>query len=309
MAILKEAAVTAQQSLQDKAALDRAWNFIMVRAGKRATSTRAMSVESLYFEFGSIAYELRSQQCKDDHDHIFAILGLMPADRRIRTKVDYNVSVTELYVSFAREHLRYNDIDVLYFSELYRRRDESSEQQREGLSNRPEYLPSWAPEYRESKLRDLWLPWNSNFFNTSLYFAAEIHLSEENTHKIFVRGFLIDIINEQVVSAESTESLDFAELWRLIVTCKATFDKSRPAGDYPTGEDPISAFARTIVADGAGGILQRLLTDQRSLGPEKLLELWRSFEEHCVDPNGELCLYISFLKWQKKHRDSSSTHS
>jgi hypothetical protein len=285
-------------------AFNHAESILTTRATYRQSKNPHLQNSSLYDEFGALAWKLRFQNCTKEHDRIYGILGLLPNHLSVTMRTDYSEPVEKLYAEFARMHfLRDSDLDPLYYAGTWQRLHRPSDEDWEREVLQLSYLPSWAPEYRNSKLTDSNVPpWLHTDFNASNWHMPRVQVDRTQPHKLWVKGFIFDTIVARTID-DIGEPFDFELVWTIVMGFKQMFDaKSLEKGQdrYPTGEDREMAFARTLLADGANKALHRHYDVHFRPTRDNLLELWNEYKRLSFSPHGEMYQHALFLRGFKE---------
>lgn len=119
---------------------------------------------------------------------------------------------------------------------------------------------------------------------------------EDNPMKIWAKAVVLDTFSSQMAIHEWTDDLGCSQLEyikTIVDGCKQIFDRTADPHDkatWPIPEDPETAFAHTIVADGSGIAFQSTFANSpedriqpRSkrnpiiADPQHLLHLWKIY--------------------------------
>ena len=95
--------------------------------------------------FSNLFWSLKSRNCKDDRDRVYAMLGFLPWDVNIKISPDYSYTAKRVYTDFARAMYERHFVELLVYAGLWDRAPADDE-------SRDEECPSWVPELRPTKL-------------------------------------------------------------------------------------------------------------------------------------------------------------
>lgn len=152
------------------------------------TLNRMRFRESDYKNLFLIVWDCNHRECLDDRDKVYALLGhksfeatLMNADSELYLPVDYTISTSEVYTSFATRAMGVSNNDSLYLLSLVVH-DENTFYD---LDN----IPSWVPQ------------WNSALFPIDAGDFPQFHTNGESLatcsaqgSTLSVRGFKFDSV-------------------------------------------------------------------------------------------------------------------
>jgi len=223
-------------------------------------------------------------RCYDDRDRIYALQSLGP-EKDIRMVPDYKKPVAEVYTEFARLNLEAGNIQILSYASLA----QNSGIERPGDTS--EQLPSWVPDWRkETNLR--FGGSEGVAYNAGTAFSIDAKITKEGAGVEF-SGILLDIVKVAQGGAEPPDrslKLGFAnEPLRVSLRALKQFysDNKRP-GQYITGEDHETIFARSVMADGMPASFREM--HPGFADPKGLVEFWKLFEQAGIREDGGLDL-------------------
>jgi hypothetical protein len=279
----------------------RALPFIVTRILYRNTSEDAFEVDTPYSRFGRRMYVLRYLQCKDEHDHVYALMGLDPKNdpgTTVLVKPNYEVPFEQMYIAVVRRFLEDNDPTVLNDAGLSKRRLSVA------IKVGPTYsgsLPTWAPELREDAIANSQIPWDFGAFHTALDIKPEISLKLPAQTRISVYGILLDAVSFKWVAPTNASHIKFfAHIKDLVGKYRSgypiTCTKHESCGEERyrfTGEELLRAFALTFALDNTDHSRRRRLR-ARGTGHE-FLELWKGYENFCLAEQGEVHILLKQL--------------
>ncbi|KAL9024265.1 MAG: hypothetical protein Q9180_007953, partial [Flavoplaca navasiana] len=217
-------------------------------------------------------HQLRNRRCKDDRDRVFALRGLLPDNAALDITPDYTKPVTQVYSDFAKAQLK--------------------------LGNHPsssDYLPTWAPDYRHDKtFTELTEIRFGTYFGKDPKVPSNIDFSK-GPYRLSVRATLIDIITivQPAIfvhdeAHRTSDILIFIFYRRYCMNLKERFDSNFENRQYPTQEDPTTAFAYSLVGGGTDRVYNDAFNskpNEKSLDP---LRLWKIYENQCISESGEI---------------------
>jgi hypothetical protein len=99
-----------------------------------------------------------ARKCSDPRDHIYALLGLLPAKTGIEIIPDYTKEPAEVYTQAADIALRRAVLQNLCSAGIWRRTTYIEH----GSTCKKDYLPSWVPDYNSYTSDEFLPPWLSN---------------------------------------------------------------------------------------------------------------------------------------------------
>ena len=229
---------------------------------------------------------LRLNGCAHDLDRIYALLSLRGAGD-IDIYPDYAMSVRQVYVSVMVEMLKTQPQMLCYAGIAHRLTDNEQTEDISQLRYLCKELPSWVCDWRIPKAHQ------SFFFNVGTIFSAaskyqgqvvkyrpidgeessiEKQLSESILH---VRSLWIDVVQFEK-SPGSFKSLDLEQVRKLILEIKDFHDLHHRKIRSPPGEDALTQFARTIIADCRAAATRKWIPKPQS--GEELVKLWLRFQ-------------------------------
>jgi Heterokaryon incompatibility protein (HET) len=103
--------------------------------------------------FMEIFWALQSRHCKDGRDRVYAALGFLHWDVPLKMRPDYEKSVRDVYVEFARAMIELNYLEILLYAGLWDRLSVSGDAGADARTD-GDSCPSWVPELRLSKLKE-----------------------------------------------------------------------------------------------------------------------------------------------------------
>ena len=238
----------------------------------------------------------KKNACTDDRDRVYGLLSLR-SDNDVIIKSDYSKDVFEVYTAFARSCLEKQYIRILHYAGLAN--NSASESSCADLDVIHRDFPSWAVDWR--------MPQTVKFGggNSTLFTAGtglDVYVkTEKDGSMIELTCTVIDMIegccNAEIGGFESSKPLNysFEASRKSILNLKAYFDTHHGNGRYPPAEIPVTAFARTIIADMVPTGLQSMkLLLKDSANKSELLNLWLMFEKTAIEENGALRLDPQF---------------
>jgi hypothetical protein len=273
------------------------WNIVRTRAKYRLLSSPNSIVMSAHTGFVMAISRLMMHDCKDQHDRIYAVLGLDPSENPITIIPDYSIPVTKLYAHLAIEVLRRGEIEILFDAGLAYRKT--------GLiAADGRHLPSWGPEYRRSHHVE-WIDpyaWEQERFKRAIE-VPPVVLVQETEDAILVRGTILDCVafgfTQEVTLM--VPQLNFASVRHIVAILVQKFQEVNPQG-YPTGEESTEVLARLLLLDGTTiDHTARFLPVQTI---ETMIEHWMAYKEHCIPEDGEVFTKLRAAAQEPLENDS-----
>jgi hypothetical protein len=225
----------------------------------------------------------RRRGCQDDRDRVFATVGLC-GHSRIQVDVDYSEPVAEVYIDFTKVMLAGGALCILNHAGTWNRKSVPHEGQLEASEGEGCHCPSWVPELRPTELKDVigWLPWQHDLGTLVNSDCAKLYPAspQEDKRKISISGVLLDKLSPNLslqMSGPDGHSSDI--LWKYITACLQMCKDDRLEEHYATGEELITAFARTILAGGLNSRFRVLLNSGRKLTPQDCLSFFHLCNE------------------------------
>ncbi|RDL33943.1 uncharacterized protein BP5553_08311 [Venustampulla echinocandica] len=283
MTLLRESLDTvAGSSILEAVAFSQVWSIIEVKGDYRALNSGHVTYGSVYAQLGIFMQRLRQQDCKDDRDRVYALLGLQtPLFLSLHFKPDYTVTSFEVYTKFAWAHLEAGDVEILLDAGIWWRDiSEVNLDQAPIVEYDPNYLPSWAPDLRKPKT-PRWLCYrgDNDRFYASTEFLPKIKLSSQNIQTVAIWSAVVGQIRTQVYLEKNfmTQLINFQYIRNSIKMIQDQVEQVLEAnkGGYIT-ETLDDALARTLIADGAATTLK----------PSDVPNLWLLYSKHCLSSDG-----------------------
>ena len=205
---------------------------------------------------------------------------------------DYKKSLFQVYTEFARAHLSFDDVEVLYEAGIGRRLQSVDE------------LPSWAPDLRKDIVyrpaaRTPWLSEDQRFWAASA-FPPKVVLIDRDFGSIKVRAVLVNRINDHGIIRDTTKftpvygGFSFRYMRDVTAITRALIkgvEKSRDC--YPTSEDLETAKCRALVTDDSE--LTTHMNEVKNSTLTEFLQPWGLHATFCLAEEGEV-----FQKDQKR---------
>jgi len=275
----------------------------MVVIAKRAywfsTCSNIISTKP-WSEFGHILSMLSSQDCTNDHDRVYALLGLRPPNgiTGIHRGIipDYTIPLTQLYQEFTRPYLNPDGISLL---------------NRVGIHNhlRPvvprsisecmgiNYLPSWSLDLRRQP-KHIRVPWREDYFKADRY-IPRIWFPQppipSPTPVLLVGARLWDTVEEVLLhpcwgDPEITGIRDSVLFLKQKIT----------DADLPINQPVELVLASLITADGSHRIWAEYFGHDGP-DPDAMIQRYKEFESMCLTEGTEFWRMYTTLRSQ--HRD------
>jgi hypothetical protein len=286
---------------------NRAMPFIVTRILYRSASIRRWDVDTPYSRFGRRMYVLRYLQCEDEHDHVYALMGLDPNDdtkNNSLVKPDYGVPFEQMYIALARRFLHNNDPSILNDAGLCRRRLGYASS---AGSTHPQDLPTWAPELRVAARVDCEIPWNFGAFDTALDIKSVVSLNLGSQKRISVYGILLDSVSFKWVEPSMASHIKFfAHTKDLQAKYRTTYPVTCVSHEScteevyrPSRENLLRAFSLTLAVDNTDHPVRRRLRAHAT--GHDFLDLWKAYEYYCLDEEGEVHVKLKQLTSAREH--------
>ena len=250
-----------------------------------------------------------NSKCFDPRDQVYGLLSLSNDD--IDLTADYSKSASEVYADFAKAYLVQGHIRILNLAGLqriYQNRTSSSPLQVHTSSS--DTVPSWAPDWRAPKPYMALGGSNRPGFTAGFNLPKNIETTPTNPSKILISGIHIDTIahigrpialdpaHAKLSARFSTHEPTRASIAALRAFCESHYQNAGMT-QYATGENILTAFVRTVLADGvykAFGDLFPIMKEP----PERMVLLWRIFETLKIKPDDtiDLALHMDLPSFQ-----------
>ena len=241
-----------------------------------------------------------SSKCFDPRDRIYGLLSLSKDDLNdIDLTADYSKSVSQVYADFAKAYLVRKDIRTLNHAGLQRNTQShtpyGSLQAHTSASLPHDTIPSWAPDWRIPKPYLALGGSKRPGFTAGFSIPAHVELDPINSTKIFISGFQIDTIAHVCRPVElsfaarglspafETHEPTRASIVALQAFCESHYQKTGIT-EYPTGEAILTAFVRTVLADGLYKAFGDLFPVMKESSKLKVL-LWRIYASLKIKPD------------------------
>ena len=246
-----------------------------------------------------------TSECLDPRDQIYGLLSLNKDDLNdIDLTADYSKSTSEVYTDFAKAYLVRKNIRILNRAGLQRKTQNPSQNsplQAHTLAN-PSHdtIPSWVPEWREPRPYMALGGFNRPGFTAGFRLSTHIETIPSNPTKILISGFQIDTVTHisrpvnidaahtGVPARYETHEPTRASIAALQASCESHYQDARTT-KYATGEDILTAFVRTVLADGVYSAFEKLFPVMKE-SPERMVLLWRIFASLKIKPDDAIDL-------------------
>jgi hypothetical protein len=208
---------------------------------KRLLAFRIERECGCYLQLLTVLEHIRSYECGNDRDRVFAALGIA-ADVGIGNIIpDYGKSVEDTYIDVVKFIISASELHCLSFLGYIVRPAPGS-----SIAPKYEDLPTWVPDWRTqiachaiNRQRDRDQPNCGYLFGASGQTQPEVKIDGRN---LIIRGLSIDTV-------KSVSSICDSNLSEAGLTLEKTWRDSMPQREYINGESVQEAFDRVIVAD------------------------------------------------------------
>ena len=249
-----------------------------------------------------------TSECLDPRDQIYGLLSLNKDDLNdINLTADYSKSTSEVYTDFAKAYLVRKNIRILNRAGLQRKTQIPAQNSplQANMSAVPlrEKIPSWAPDWREPRAYLALGGFNRPGFTAGSSLSTNIETVPSNPTKILISGFQIDTVTQisRPVNVNAAHTglpprYETHEPTRASIAALQAFCEShyQDAGitKYATGEDILTAFVRTILADGVYSVFGDLFPVIKA-SPERMVLFWRIFAWLKIKPDDAIDLALN----------------
>lgn len=261
--------------------------------------------------------------CSDPRDQIYGLLSLDNED--IDLTADYSKSTSEVYADFAKAYLVQGHIRILNLAGLQRivqnRNLNSLLQAYTSVSPVYDTIPSWAPDWRVPKPYMAFGGSNRPGFTAGFSLPKHVETVPTNAAKILISGVQIDTVahirrpitldpaHAKLPARFETHEPKRASIAALLAFCVSHYQNAGMTR-YATGEDILTAFVRTVLADGvykAFGDLFPIMKEP----PERMVLLWRIFQTLKINPDDtiDLALHMNLPNFQTGEMGTSRAQS
>ncbi|KAK3215169.1 hypothetical protein GRF29_19g2460645 [Pseudopithomyces chartarum] len=240
---------------------------------------------SSLLRFGDVVEGLRSQNCSDDKDRIYALLSLRAIEADIDITPDYSLPVSQIYGDYAAKSLMKGYLEVLYDAGLWYREEFT------GLLHiGPGYLPSWVPDFRKSSRRDR-LPWLNSRKSFANSIRGELAISARGLSLSFSGLVLDNILGGTIATlprmwAFGGGPTTYDKTRELVRDCLELCAVHGVQESFPSNSRFEEAFWSTLLMEGLGPTARAML--RGSASNSLLNELGQMYEKHCLAEDGEV---------------------
>ena len=196
---------------------------------------------------------------------------------------DYNWTIAESYTEFARVYLEHGHIRILHHAGSQRNRSMANAQNSHLSRIERDYLPSWAADWRYRRPSLGLGGLSRQSFTTATKLSVDIN-SDPRSKEIRVAGIILDVIDHCHGSIDLGQYIDEPLRYAThdaprasIVELESFYDNHRSSDVYCTGEENLTAFARTIMADGSYIPFKTMFPHWHT--PQSLVMIWRFFSQ------------------------------
>ena len=249
-----------------------------------------------------------TSECFDPRDRVYGLLSFNKDDLDdIDLTADYSKSTSEVYADFAKAYLVRKDIRILNLAGLQRITQTSTQnsalQIRTSANPSHDTIPSWAPDWRAGRPYMALGGSKRRGFTAGLSLPTHIETIPTNLTKILISGFQIDTIahicrpvkvnaaHTNIPPRYETHEPTRASIAALQAFCVSHYQNAGMT-EYATGEKILTAFVRTVLADGVYTSFGDLFPVVKE-SAELMVLFWRIFASLKIKPDDTIDLALS----------------
>jgi hypothetical protein len=265
----------------------------------RLVSTRPVTVQLNYpWNIGSLAWDMRKKNCKDDKDRVYALLSLTSNSFDFACTPDsflpdYTRPVEWAYHQFWR---RYGGYSSLFYAGLSRRPSGSKANKNEVSTAclNDDYLPSWVPDLRQHDAKE-WKPIFSPDYGTSTPFQHMNGKFTKGLGILMLRGHRFDIV---VRGFHATRKLEPWQKLKDFVGARATMNfflsLQSEYEPYPSGQPWVEALGCALMTEmpyERAHPFQRYLDAYKlntKLSDDELHRIWKLYLDLLLADTGDV---------------------
>lgn len=281
MAVLRRALTGRYGIAENYEAFIRAWDLVDARADFRMHQLPNFVSLLHYRSFGYFLTAFNHHQCKDDHDRVYAFLGFLDTSSPIKIIPDYAKPIAQVYMDINIQLLAARELEVLYAAGLCHLKEEMRDPN-------PDFLPSWAVEYRPSHRVDFNPPISRNFFSAAINRHPTLAiLPQRSFTTLAVQGIRVCVLSHQHVDKPPNTPYRFLSTMKnLLFLCRDIYAHfGLTLYNYGDNEDVAVAAFRTLLSDGSDTEVDVFL--QTSVR-RNMTQLWNTYSAVCIEPEGEI---------------------
>jgi hypothetical protein len=297
--------------------IEGAWDIVSVWA-RYSLNVRPVSAGPITLQLnspwniGSLAWDMRKRNCRDDRDRVYALLSLTGHTMNVNIPdpfvPDYTRSVEWAYHQFWR---RFGGYYSLFYTGLSRRgaRPSTSKDKHALICVDENNMPSWVPELRPHLTRK-WKPIFSSDYGTSTPFQHMSGKVKEGPGILMLRGHRFDIVIRGFHATRKIEACqklhDFVDT-RCTINCFLSLKSEYEP--YPTGQPWIEALGSALLNDmpyEQSHPFQNYLNSfkvKAHLSDTELRRIWKIYQDLLLSDTGEIWTKVRTVLLSKKKFD------
>ena len=240
----------------------------------------------------------------DPRDRVYGLLSLNKDDLDdVDLTADYSKSTSEVYTDFAKAYLVRKEIRILNLAGLQRNTRNRPLQTHTSTSLSHDTIPSWAPDWRVDRHYMALGGSKRPGFTAGFSFPTHIGIVPTNLSKILISGFKIDTVahicrpvkvnavHTDVPARYETHEPTRASIAALQAFCVKHYQNAGMT-KYATGEEILTAFVRTVLADGVYKAFGDLFPVMKQ-SAKRMVLFWRTFTSLKIKPDDTIDLALS----------------